>query len=202
MKISEITEAQLLALPAEVKWNFLFGGICDDMENSDCALLLGTEPGKAKSRAEAAAKLYLDGRVRYIVPSGGVEWDVGGGEKLSEANYMRNILLSNGVPSDAIIMENEARTTKENMIYGTLRLNRTTKFYDEKRVTIVTSQNHMKRSLALAKTFLPRMVRIFCYPSSAEFTYEQFLDDPEFVDRELHLIHGLVHKGIVEDMEI
>ena len=200
MKISEMTEQELLALPVDRKWEFLCGKVGDDGKDADYALLLGTSPEIAKYRAEAAAELYLQGRVKYV-PSGGVEWEMDG-ERISEANYMKRILLLAGVPEEAIIMENEARTTKENMIYGALQINRRTKYYTEKRVAVVTSANHTVRSLALAKSFLPRFVELSAYPSRADETYESCLADPTMLDRELHLIHGLIHKGIVCDMEI
>ena len=200
MKMSEITEAQLLCMTPEQKWEFVCGGITDEGKNADFALLLGSRPTYAAPRAYAAARLYKDGRVKYIVPSGGVVWDTYG-EMLSEAEYMRRILLSEGVPEDAIIMENEATTTKENMIYGALQINRKNRFAT-KDVMIVTSLIHMKRSLALAKTFLPRMVNISYYPSAPDLSYETCMSDPSILDRAIKLTKGLVDKGIIEDFEI
>lgn len=201
MRVSEVTEEQLLALTMEQKWNFVCGGIEDKGEVADFALLLGSRPCWSGPRAYAAAKLYREGRVKYIVPSGGVEWDTDG-EMLSEANYMKRILMAEGVPEEAIIMENEATTTRENMIYGALQINRKTKFYQGKRVMIVTSINHMRRSLALAKTFLPRCVEISYYPSQADVGYEQTSESSERLDSAIHLTWGLVHHGVVDDMEI
>jgi len=201
MKYSEVTEEQLLALTPQEKWNLVCGGVEDEGKEADYALLLGTCPQWSKARALAAAKLYLEGRVKYIVPSGGVKWDTDG-EMLSEAEYMKRILLGEGVPEEAIIMENEATTTKENMIFGALQINRKTKFYTGKRVMIVTSQNHMKRSLALAKTFLPRMAEITYSPSQPDHSHAQCMENTARLDRAIHLMWGLVHHGIVEDQEI
>ena len=203
MKISEVTEEYLLSLTPQQKWNIVCSGVKDDGESAAVAILLGSRPQRAKERALAAAQLYREGRVKYIVPSGGVEWDVDG-EMISEACYMKRILEAGGVPSDAIILENEARTTKENMIYSTLQLNRKTKFYGDKRVIIVTSQNHMKRSIALAKTFLPRFVSVSAYPSFPDEPKEEWLENEDNIktlNNGLHLIWGLVHNGIVEDFE-
>ena len=108
-------------------------------------------------------------------------------------------MLSEGVPEDAIVMENEATTTKENMIYGTLQMNRKTHFYSGKRVIIVTSEAHMKRSLALARAFLPRMVEISCYPSKTE---GDCAEHQRLYDSEIRLLKGLVDNGIIEDIDI
>ena len=122
MKISEITRAEVTALPFEEKCASLERGICDDGKSADYALLLGTQPKYALERALAAAELYRAGRVQFIVPSGGVEWDLPDGRRLSEALYMKEILMEQGVPEAAIILENEATTTKENMIYKQTRV--------------------------------------------------------------------------------
>ncbi len=201
MKISCMTEEQLLALTPQQKWDFICDGIEDKGESADIALLLGSRPCWSGPRAYAAAKLYREGRVKYIVPSGGVKWDEDG-ECLSEANFMKRILLAEGVPEEAIIMEDEATTTKENLIYGTLQINRKTKFYETKKIMIVTSINHMKRSLALAKAFLPRFVEISYSPSQPDVPYEECMKNVVTLDRAIHLIKGLVDRGIVEDMEI
>ena len=170
------------------------------METADYALLLGSRPCWSGPRARAAAKLYREGRVKYVVPSGGVEWDTDG-EMLSEALYMKRILMEEGVPEEAIILENEATTTRENLIYGTLQINRKTKFYGMKKVMIVSSVNHMRRSLALAKSFLPSFVEITYSPSQPDESYEECMENAAILDRAIHLTWGLVDKGIIEDFE-
>ena len=102
-------------------------------------------------------------------------------------------------------MENEATTTKENMIYGALQINRKTKFYDSKRIVIVTSVNHMQRSLALAHSFLPAFCQISAYPATEVGSCEEYLrkrDNPMLLDNALELTKGLVDRGIIEDIEI
>ena len=200
MKLSDVSIERLLAMTPEQKWAFTCGKIKDEGENADIALLLGCRPCRSASRSRAAAKLYREGRVKYIVPSGGVEWDENG-ERLSEALFMKRILLSEGVPEDAVIIENEATTTKENMIYGALQINRKTRFA-MKNIMIVTSINHMQRSLALAKTFLPRMVNISYYPSKPDVSYETFMCDPSILDQEISLTKKLVDDNIIDDFDI
>lgn len=200
MKISEVSIERLLAMSPEQKWELICGGIKDEGKSADIALLLGSRPRWSEPRARAAAKLYREGRVKCIVPSGGVLWDENG-ESLSEAFFMKRILLSEGVPEEAIIMENEATTTRENMIYGALQINRKTHF-KTKDIMIVTSITHMQRSLALAKTFLPRIVNISYYPSAPDTPYEECMRDPSRLDHALKLTKGLVDNRIIDDFDI
>ena len=206
MKISQVSEEYLLSLTPEQKWKIVCGGVADDGKSAEIAILLGSRPEYARERALAAAELYRTGRVKYIVPSGGVEWECPDGKIRTEAIYMKEIMMEKGVPEDAIVLENEARTTKENMIYAALQINRKTHFYSDKRVIIVTSINHMKRSLALAKSFLPRFVEeISAYPSyppkgKAEWLAEQ--RNIALMDNALHLTWGLVQNHMIDDFEL
>ena len=202
MKLSELTREDIAQMPFEAKYDFICGDIVDDGMSAPVALLLGGNPNNALPRAKAAAELYKSGRVPFIVPSGGVKWDVDG-DMISESHYMKRILIGEGVPEEAIILENQATTTKENMIFGTLQINRKLRFEKVDHVIIVTSRSHMKRSIALAKAFLPRKVTVSAYPANHEATIAGLnASTGQWIAKELDLIKGLVDSGLVEDMEI
>ena len=204
MKLSEVSKECIASMPFEEKCNFICGDIVDDGMSAPVALLLGGNPNNARPRAIAAAELYKSGRVPFIVPSGGVKWDVDG-EQISESHYMKRILMENGVPEEAIILENQATTTKENMIHATLRINRKTKLRGFDHIIIVTSETHMKRSIALAKALLPRKFTVSAYPTYPEGSREAWLADPqnlEILDKSILLMKDLVDEHIIEDMEI
>ena len=195
MKLSQITKEQINELSDSELFEIVFGGTGDDGSCADVALLLGTRPSIAKERAEAAAALYFAGRVKHIIPTGGVAWDVDG-KKIGEAAYMADVMRSLGVPKEVIILEEEATTTKENMIFGTLQINRRLKIQFTKSCMIVTSASHLRRSLALAKLYLPRSIKISGSPAgSAKETPRETLV------RETELLHGLIGYGLIDDIE-
>lgn len=204
MKLSEITKEQLETLTEQELTRIVYDGISDDGSCADVALLLGTYPTYSGERAEMAAQLYLAKRVKYIIPSGGVEWEIDG-QKVSEACYMEKILLERGISPDAILLENAATTTKENMIYGTLEFNRRLNIRNVRSVMIVTSAVHMRRSLALAKLYLPRSVEIVGCPAKnpcdnpENWTKDEKVS--ENVRRETRLMKGLVDDLLIDDIE-
>ena len=206
MKFSKATIEECLALPPEKIGEIVFGDLCDSGDSADVAMLLGTEPKVATERAEEAALLYLEGRVKYIVASGGVEWECADNKKMSEAYFMRDILLAHGVPDKAIIIENEATTTKENMIYGTLQINRRLGIGNVKSVCIVTSANHLRRGIALAELLLPRSFKIVGVPArNSKVTRTNWFCDKEKTDsvlRQGYLLKVLAEEGLMEDIEI
>ena len=159
MKLSEIKKEEFESLSNEQLAEILYGVSRDDGECADVALVLGGNPNHCGERAYKAAELWHAGRVKTLIPSGGVKWNFDGRE-ISEAEYLANILRKEGVPEEAILVEDRATTTKENMLYGTILFNKAFKIQNVKSVMIVTSASHLRRSLGLGKLFLPRSVKV------------------------------------------
>jgi uncharacterized SAM-binding protein YcdF (DUF218 family) len=96
-------------------------GTLDTAQASDVIIVLGAglnddeTPGYALTRRSLhAAVLWMDGYARNIICSGGYT----GGHQRSEADGCRDILLSQGIPSEAIVLENQSHSTEENAIYS------------------------------------------------------------------------------------
>ena len=143
--------------------------------------------------------------MEYIIPSGGVAWDHEGG-RMTEAEYMQKQLCELGVPSEAIVLENEATTTKENMIYASLQMNRKMKLHKLHKAFIVTSQSHMRRSLRFARIFLPSIMEVAPYAAKegvdAKGVWYKTETGRQRAERELMLIKDQIDLGILEDVTI
>ena len=91
---------------------FPHGGAPDGVEVAvvlGAQILPGGRPSETlRSRVEHAAQLYAQGRVRLIIPTGGV-----GKHPPSEAEVAASILREAGVSTEAILLEEEARNTRE-----------------------------------------------------------------------------------------
>ena len=204
MKLSQVNLEKLLALSWEEKWNFVCGGAKDEGLSGEVAILLGSYPADSVLRAEAAAELYLAGRVKYVIPSGGLKWEYLG-ESISEAQLMKRTLMEKGVPEEVIFTDELARTTVENMIGSTLVIARTVKIRSIKRALIVTSQFHMQRSLALAKALLPRSIEIAGFPALPKESKEEWLQkekNRKRLDQAITALKRLIHNGVVEDTDV
>lgn len=204
MKLSKADLNKLLAASPKEKIKFIFNGIEDKGESCEYALLLGAPLDEAERRARYAAKLYNEGKVRYIISSGGVIRQ-NDGEDVSECDFMSRILEQNGVPKSAIIEDNNALTTRENMIFAALMLNRATKLVGIDKIMVITSAWHIRRSLALAKSFLPRKIRPIGAPVPLPCDAEQWIAAEEnlrLVDAEIRFTKNLADNGIIEDMRV
>jgi uncharacterized SAM-binding protein YcdF (DUF218 family) len=84
--------------------------------SADAALVFGTGLlWKAQARIATAAHLFHQGRVHYLIVSGGV---VVPGTTLTEASFFRDALVARGVPDERILLEAQATNTAENAIYA------------------------------------------------------------------------------------
>lgn len=86
---------------------------CDYIIIHGCSLLNGERVSPLlRGRVDKAVKIYQKSKgTAKIVASGGQGKD----EKISEAQAMKNYLLEIGIPEDSIILEDQSKTTYENL---------------------------------------------------------------------------------------
>lgn len=117
------------------------------------------DPAKTTSRISRGAQLFAGHKAPYIVVSGAA---LDGGT--SEAQTMAKTLKQQGIPEDAIIIEENSFTTKENAIY-TAKLLRE---LGARRILLVTSALHTPRSVA---TFEKENLDIIAAPVAPQITW-------------------------------
>ncbi|PYE84102.1 YdcF family protein [Pseudoroseicyclus aestuarii] len=101
----------------------------------------GPSPTLRRRTAQGAA-LWHAGRVRHIVPCGGL-----GRHPPAEAEVMRLLLIEAGVPESAITPEAASHTTQENIAFALPILAR----LGANRVILVTDAPHLPRALLTAR---------------------------------------------------
>jgi uncharacterized SAM-binding protein YcdF (DUF218 family) len=102
-----------------------FGGTVNPEEGSQsfgkepCGLVFGAAvhrnslPGPGiERRVATAAKLYKEGILRHIILSGGK----GSQDVESEAAVMRDVAIADGISANDIVMEDQSRSTWENLV--------------------------------------------------------------------------------------
>ena len=128
----------------------------EEIPASEVAVVLGggTEPAlsprtsveinSAGDRVLYAAELYRQGLARRLLLTGGeITWQTGGFS--SPAEDMAAILISIGVPQEALWLETESRNTYENALYSGELLAES----GIQSILLVTSAMHMPRAVAL-----------------------------------------------------
>ncbi|MFB6363290.1 vancomycin high temperature exclusion protein [Paenibacillus elgii] len=109
------------------------------------AALWQTTPSPAlKERLDRAVELYQAGVIPRIIVSGGYDR---ADSLLTEAEGMRNYLVEKGVSSASIYLENEARSTLQNMLFS----QKIMQDHGWTSAVIVTHRYHAVRALDMAR---------------------------------------------------
>lgn len=112
-----------------------------------------------RNRLNKAKELYLSrekGKKLKVIVSGGK----GNDEKFSEAFAMKQYLLEQGIPEEDIIMEDQSKTTLENMEYSK---NIIKSMNIKGKVVFVTNNFHLLRAAMYAKKVGLKAEGIGCY---------------------------------------
>lgn len=152
--------------------------------NSDAILILGcqlkgeTPSGFLTERTLKAAELYKAGKAKYIIASGGK----GSGENISEAEGMKRILLKEGIPEEAIILEDKSKNTNENI----------------KNSKKVADDKNFKSLIVVSNSFHLRRAKILCEKNNVSASYSGTFAK-RYIGKE---IYGTLREmpGIIKDV--
>ncbi|MBP1977192.1 YdcF family protein [Cohnella thailandensis] len=121
------------------------------VQPADVGIVLGAKlwqdkPSPAlEERLNLALELYRTGAFDRLIMSGGL--DVEGDATLTEAEGMRDYLVSKGVPEEAIRLDSESHSTYENLLFS----GRIMKEEGWNRAVIITHQYHGSRAQDIAE---------------------------------------------------
>ena len=163
--------------------------------------------------SELAARLYRDGLAPYVLPSGRYAIGSSGfaGQKSGERRYagsfetewqfMRHILMENGVPEYAILREDEATYTYQNAIFSRRRT-------DSENLTIARGiiccmPMHARRAKMYYETLYPEAQLLVCPARGTPITRDTWIHTEEGIDAvlgELSRCGGQFHDILKEIM--
>jgi len=201
MFVSSIKEEEL---SVELVDRLLFQGLEDTGENIDCILVLGSKKA-AQYRVPMAVQAYKAGRASKIMLCGGKLREFPDG-KYSEAEHMRQAAFALGVAEEDIILENRSQNTVENFLFALIELQRSFWLNNIRRVLLVTTAYHMRRSLAIARYLLPEHIIVVPCPANDNHTRrDNWMNTPVGIERakgEAMKIVEYVVNGVIPDFEI
>jgi uncharacterized SAM-binding protein YcdF (DUF218 family) len=126
----------------------------DVMKPADVIVILA---GEETERVEYGAKLFKDGWARkdkIILAGGPVVW------KYTLASLMEEHAVSLGIPKDAILLEDQSRTTEEDARFTKQILDK----HKYKSCIIVTSPYHSRRAYTIFKKIMGKEIAVISAP--------------------------------------
>lgn len=168
----------------------------DDVERADLAIVLGTSGPELVHRITAGAQLINSGRIKKLLLTGD-------GRKRhaayrTEAERMREAAIKLGVSPCDIILEGESQDTIANAKKCNDILQSHPDLQNVQSIFLVSSAWHMLRSFIIMRHHLSDTITLFCHPTKDGFTkdnWESFPEGVRLVNKELHLISGLLKRG-------
>ena len=161
-----------------------------NVQPSQYALLLGSDPIRCKRRAKIASDFFQVGGAKKIILSGGVK-HVFHGEEKKECEILRSFLLEYGVSEDVLLEEDQSTDTITNMIDSLQVIAKDKYLLDVKSVTIITEPFHLPRAMLLADSFLPSYFTIHGYTENIE---EQMKEESELFEKEIEYINDVIKR--------
>ena len=156
----------------------------DEKQEADAAIVLGAATYYDevspiyRERLNQGIRLYNDGYVDTLIVTGGY----GPGNDHSDAYTAKQYVVSQGIPEEAILMEETSSITQENLENAKVIMEEN----DMESAIIVSDPLHMKRAMLLAKD-----AGIDGYSSPTETTmYQSLKTKVPFVLRELFFYVG------------
>lgn len=170
--------------------NYIF--VADEPEKADAIFLPG---GSHPEQPEYAADLYHKGYAKWLIPSGGisvkwVKWqgvrskaDIYNGDYQSDCEFFTDVLIKNGVPSNAIIGEYKAGHTRDNAFFSREIVDK--KGIEINSAFIVCKAFHTRRCLMLYQMAFPEVSIKVCPVHCYNITKENWFETEQGIDRVL-----------------
>lgn len=123
----------------------------DDRASADCIIVLGagtdgrTPNAVFRERLNHAITLYREGYADIILLTGGYS----SGNDRSDAAIAGDWLMEQGIPAEAILLEERSTITQENLEYAKEIM----ESHDLSTCILVSDPLHMKRSMMMAKDY-------------------------------------------------
>lgn len=121
----------------------------------------------------------------------------------NESEYMKEILLNNGISGNIILVEDKSTTTEEN-ITNSIQILKQKNLIENKRIVLVSNQAHLRRIgmefQKQLKNFAFEM--IYEYPKLSLISLENVLKNDNLkrmATNEVKKIVGFIREGIIDD---
>jgi uncharacterized SAM-binding protein YcdF (DUF218 family) len=170
---------------------------------TDIAIILGAQYAATQDNmAREAASLHLSGYFNQVAVSGG---PVALGSTISEAEEMADTLRKSGLPSSAILIENEASNTQENIEFVRDLLKAQNIDTPNNTITCIGNAFGGRRILMTMKRRWPDMtpaLKLIGPRADFKDTWQDFQYDREKICYEFNKLVPYTQKGFLEEVDI
>ena len=107
----------------------------------DCLIIFGCHIKRLlDDRINCAIEILRTKKVEFVLLTGGI----GSKGDFNEAQYMKEKLIMEGIPKNKIMIEDQSKTTKENVV-NSIEILKKNNLFQDKKIVVVSNQAHLRR---------------------------------------------------------
>lgn len=200
MKLSEINKQyitddmieKVLYRTPKLKWN-----------ECDCQIIFGCHIKRLlDERINCAIEILRTKEVKSVLLTGGI----GSKGDFNEAQYMREKLIMAGIPENEIMIEDQSRTTEENVV-NSIEILKENNLFQNTTIVLVSNQAHLRRIHLEFKKYIKNKHYhlLYEYPKQELVSFENVQKDyklRDLAEKQVIKIVDYIREGKLPDEEI
>lgn len=195
-----LTNIDIENINDEIIKQVLFSTSTVEYSEADCLIVFGCHiKALLDERIKLAINILHTKKIGKIIITGGI----GVHGDFNESEYMKEVLLNNGISEDMILVEDKSTTTEEN-ITNSIEILKQDDLIENKRIVLVSNQAHLRRIGMEFKKQLKdvNFEIIYEYPQTSLISLENVLKNNELklmATNEVKKIIKFIKQDIIDD---
>lgn len=174
-----------------------------EWKECDCLIIFGCHIKQLlDERINCAIEILRTKEVKSVLLTGGI----GSKGDFNEAQYMKEKLIMEGIPKNKIMIEDQSKTTKENVVnsIGILKKNN---LFQDKKIVVVSNQAHLRRIHLEFKKYIKNehCHLLYEYPKQELVSFENVQKDyklRDLAEKQVIKIVDYIREGKLPDEDI
>lgn len=195
-----LTNIDIENINDEIIKQVLFSTSTVEYSEADCLIVFGCHiKALLDERIKLAINILHTKKIGKIIITGGI----GVHGDFNESEYMKEVLLNNGISEDMILVEDKSTTTEEN-ITNSIEILKQDDLIENKRIVLVSNQAHLRRIGMEFKKQLKdvNFEIVYEYPQTSLISLENVLKNNELklmATNEVKKIIKFIKQDIIDD---
>lgn len=195
-----LTNIDIENINDEIIKQVLFSTSTVEYSEADCLIVFGCHiKALLDERIKLAINILHTKKIGKIIITGGI----GVHGDFNESEYMKEVLLNNGISENMILVEDKSTTTEEN-ITNSIEILKQADLIENKRIVLVSNQAHLRRIGMEFKKQLKgiNFEIIYEYPQTSLISLENVLKNNELklmATNEVKKIIKFIKQDIIDD---
>lgn len=174
-----------------------------EWKECDCLIVFGCHIKQLlDERINCAIEILRTKEVKSVLLTGGI----GSKGDFNEAQYMKEKLIMEGIPKNKIMIEDQSKTTKENVV-NSIEILKKNNLFQDKKIVVVSNKAHLRRIHLEFKKYIKNehCYLLYEYPKQELVSFENVQKDyklRDLAEKQVIKIVDYIREGKLPDEDI